>query len=122
MSEDDKKPPREVAVEIEVEPSPAAAGAGQPAAEPAAGSNPIAELTAQVEKLEKEKKQTYDRLLRTAADFENYKKRASRDAGQAEEHGRVKLLKELLPIMDNLERALAHADAQSAEAVLEGIR
>src|SRR5205807_7996093 len=51
-----------------------------------------------------------------------YEKRASRDAGQAEEQGRGKLLKELLPIMDNLERALAHADAQSSEAVLEGIR
>src|SRR5205085_10655625 len=101
MSEDDKKPLKDVAVEIEAEPPP---GHGEPsAAEPTVEANPIVELTAQLEKLEKEKKQTYDRLLRTAADFDNYKKRASRDAAQAEENGRTKLLKELLPIMDNLE-------------------
>jgi molecular chaperone GrpE len=46
---------------------------------------------------------------RTKADFENFRKRASRDAAIAQERGIAKLAKELLPAVDNLERALAHA-------------
>jgi molecular chaperone GrpE len=48
---------------------------------------------------------------RTQADFENYRRRASREASLAQERGAVKLAKELLPAVDNLERALAHADS-----------
>jgi molecular chaperone GrpE len=47
---------------------------------------------------------------RTQADFENYRKRAAREAKSAQERGAVKLAFELLPAIDNLERALAHAD------------
>jgi molecular chaperone GrpE len=46
---------------------------------------------------------------RTQADFENYRKRAARDAAIAKERGATKLALELLPAVDNLERALAHA-------------
>jgi molecular chaperone GrpE len=46
---------------------------------------------------------------RTQADFENYRKRAGREAAAATQRGAVKLAKELLPAVDNLERALAHA-------------
>jgi molecular chaperone GrpE len=48
---------------------------------------------------------------RTQADFENYRKRAARDAAIAKERGATKLALELLPAVDNLERALAHAPA-----------
>jgi molecular chaperone GrpE len=48
---------------------------------------------------------------RTKADFENFRKRAARDAAAAQERGVVKLAKELLPAVDNLDRAL---EAQSA--------
>jgi molecular chaperone GrpE len=47
---------------------------------------------------------------RTKADFENYRKRATRDAAAAQERGAVKLALALLPAIDNLDRALAHAD------------
>jgi molecular chaperone GrpE len=54
---------------------------------------------------------------RTQADFENYRKRAARDAAIAQERGIAKLAKELLPAIDNLERAvqaaLAYADADA---------
>jgi molecular chaperone GrpE len=46
---------------------------------------------------------------RTQADFENFRKRSARDAAIAKERGATKLALELLPAVDNLERALAHA-------------
>jgi molecular chaperone GrpE len=53
---------------------------------------------------------------RTQADFENYRKRAAREAAAAQQRGVVKLARELLPAVDNLERALAHADAAPADS------
>jgi molecular chaperone GrpE len=52
---------------------------------------------------------------RTQADFENFRKRAGRDAQMAAERGTAKVVKELLPALDNLERALAAAEAQEDE-------
>jgi len=65
----------------------------------------------QLEKLEKEKRELHDRLLRTAAEFENFKKRTKKETEEASTRGREQLLKELLPALDNLERALKHAPA-----------
>ena len=48
---------------------------------------------------------------RAKADFENYRKRAVRDAAAAQERGALKLAQALLPAIDNLDRALAHSDA-----------
>jgi molecular chaperone GrpE len=54
---------------------------------------------------------------RTQADFENYRKRSTREAAAAQERGAVKLAKALLPAVDNLERALAHAPDGADEFV-----
>src|SRR5689334_22842199 len=63
-----------------------------------------------------------DRLLRVAADFENYKKRAAREREEYVAHANERLVKELLPILDDLERALTAA-AEHEEATLEeGVR
>ncbi len=51
---------------------------------------------------------------RTQADFENYRKRAAREAAAAQDRGVAKLAKELLPAVDNLDRALEAAEAQSS--------
>jgi molecular chaperone GrpE len=51
---------------------------------------------------------------RTKADFENYRKRAAREVGAAQARGMTKLARELLPAIDNLERALAAAGAEQA--------
>src|ERR1700704_909203 len=48
-----------------------------------------------------------DRLLRTAADFDNYKKRVAREREEYVTHANERFVKELLPILDDLERALA---------------
>ncbi len=51
---------------------------------------------------------------RTKADFENYRRRAAREAAAAQERGVAKLARELLPAVDNLDRALEAAEAQAA--------
>jgi len=57
---------------------------------------------------------------RTQADFENYRKRVARDAAQAQERGVAKLAKELLPALDNLDRAIEAAEAE--DPLLAGVR
>ncbi len=60
---------------------------------------------------------------RTQADFENYRKRVAREALAAESRGLARLARELLPALDNLDRALAHADDADADPLLiEGLR
>ncbi len=60
---------------------------------------------------------------RTKADFENYRKRAAREAGAAQERGVVKLALELLPAVDNLDRALAATDgAEDSDTLSSGIK
>jgi molecular chaperone GrpE len=57
---------------------------------------------------------------RTKADFDNFRKRAARDAALAAERGTIKLARELLPALDNLERAISHASDD--DPLLEGIK
>jgi molecular chaperone GrpE len=66
---------------------------------------------------------------RTQADFENYRKRTARDAANAQERGAAKLALALLPAIDNLDRALAHADevvgtegGNGAESLVAGLK
>ena len=62
---------------------------------------------------------------RTQADFENFRKRSAREAAAATQRGATKLTKELLPAVDNLERALEHApeaSSESEQAFLAGIK
>jgi molecular chaperone GrpE len=66
---------------------------------------------------------------RTQADFENYRRRTARDAVTAQERGATKLALALLPAIDNLDRALAHADevvtadgGNGAESLVAGLK
>jgi molecular chaperone GrpE len=78
----------------------------------------VAALTAKAEKAD----EYLDLAQRTRAEFENYRKRAVREAAAAQERGAVKLALQLLPAIDNLDRALAHAataaDSENGEAQL----
>ena len=67
----------------------------------------IEQLAAKAEKAE----EYLELAQRTRADFENYRKRASREAAAAQERGIAKLAKELLPAVDNLDRALEVAES-----------
>ena len=63
-----------------------------------------------------------DQLLRTVAESENIRRRASRDVENAHKYANEKLLEDLLPVLDSLEKALELPDqSDDAKAVLEGI-
>ncbi len=79
-------------------------------------------LRQQIETLEKEKKDTYDRLLRTAADLDNFRKRARKDTDEARLKAKEETLREILPGVDNLERALAAGRDGGGEGLLEGVK
>jgi molecular chaperone GrpE len=74
----------------------------------------LEELTAKAEKAD----EYLELAKRTKADFENYRKRTARDTAVATQRGATKLANELLPAVDNLDRAIAHApQAGEAEVV-----
>jgi molecular chaperone GrpE len=82
-----------------------------------------AELKKKLEEKEKEIKEHHDRLLRLAADFENYKKRAAREKEDWTKFANEDLLRAVLPFVDNLERAITHAQKVADTGVLiEGVR
>lgn len=71
---------------------------------------------------EKQKEEIEDRLLRTLAEFENYKKRISREKEDIGKYGIQKFAQEILPVIDNFERALQQAkQAEEMTAVVEGL-
>ena len=76
-----------------------------------------------LEEKEKEAKENYDRFLRLAADLENYKKRAAREKEDYIKFANEDLMKAILPFVDNLERAVNHAEKVSDTGVMiEGVR
>jgi molecular chaperone GrpE len=111
------------------QPARTAAGNGAPDAEPAAEATAAAESDAtatepvdEVTALRAELADTKDRLLRERADLENYKKRIAREKGETLRYGSEALLREILPAIDNLDRALDHARGVPDDAALvEGI-
>jgi molecular chaperone GrpE len=65
-------------------------------------------------------KAEHDRSLRLAADLDNYRKRAAKEREEVQRFGNEKLVKDLLPVVDGLDRALAAADA--ADPLREGVK
>jgi molecular chaperone GrpE len=81
-----------------------------------------AELEERLAEVERERDEYLEDLRRVAADFENYRKRAARDQESLIARAHERLVKELLPVVDDLERAL-EAAAEHEEAKLEeGVR
>jgi molecular chaperone GrpE len=75
--------------------------------------------------LEKERDEHLDQLKRVAAEFDNYRKRVARDQQSLAARAHERLVKELLPVLDDLERALeAAADSRDSERgrVEDGVR
>src|SRR3989338_2296520 len=83
----------------------------------------IDKLKNQLQEKEKEAKEALDRLLRVRADFDNYQKRAKKERNEFEKFASEGLIKELLPVMDNLERAMNSANETGEVAPLvKGIK
>jgi molecular chaperone GrpE len=80
------------------------------------------DIETRLQEKEKEAQDNYDRYLRLSAELENYKKRAEKEKGETYKFANENLLKDLLPVLDNLERALEHGrDAVNSKALLEGV-
>lgn len=67
-------------------------------------------------------KEEHDRVLRAAADLDNQKKRAQKEKDDALKFGLEKFLKELLPVADNFERALSHAETEDKGSIVTGVK
>jgi molecular chaperone GrpE len=85
-------------------------------------SGEVEELRLALAEKTKEAEENYARLLRLAADMENLKKRQERERAELLQFANENLVKDLLPVVDNLERALEHGrQLKAPEALLEGI-
>lgn len=99
--------------------TPTASGASQPVQAPQAGAaaeGQLAQLRAELEEMK-------DRALRAAAELDNYRKRAQRDLQDALRYANMPLLRDLLPVLDNVHRALDAAEKiPNTGPLLEGIK
>ena len=82
----------------------------------------VEELVVRVADAETKRDEYLGDLQRLAADFDNYRKRALRDQEALVARAHERLVKELLPILDDLERALDAADIHDEATVVEGVR
>ena len=76
--------------------------------------DPMKALEAKLEAKEKEAEENYDRLLRLSAEFENYKKRSSREIEEFRKFANQSLIKEMLSVVDNLELAMNSTNGHKA--------
>jgi molecular chaperone GrpE len=103
--------------EAAVEARQSARSGGRGAAPAEAAERELAELRAEKEKLE-------ERMVRLQADFDNFRKRTLRERQEALSYGHELVVKDLLPVVDNLERAIEHASASTGadfEGMLQGV-
>lgn len=83
----------------------------------------IRRLSEQLEAKSVEAAGNYDKYLRALADLENYRKRADKEKAEAISFANESLIEDILPIVDNFERALAHANGEgSLESLRQGVK
>ncbi len=110
-------------------PQPAESRTGPPMLMPAPLNSQAEALKAQMARAEEtardltdKVKDAHERMLRSAADLENFRKRALKEKDELQKFGIEKLLKDFLPILDNLERALEHAKSSGDfESLRQGV-
>jgi molecular chaperone GrpE len=82
----------------------------------------IGELEEALAAKEAESQANWDKFVRERADLENYRKRVQKEKEEILKYGNESLILEILPVIDNMERALTHAAEEPHVAVMEGIR
>lgn len=81
------------------------------------------DLSAKLQEKEKEATDNYDKYVRAVAELENYKKRALREKTDSIKYGNENIIKDILPLVDNLDRALQHTgNSGDFEAFKEGLK
>jgi molecular chaperone GrpE len=124
---EEKKSKREGLIEVKGE----GAGAANPPLEGEKGkerteenksATPLEKLQDQLAEKTREASENFDKWLRLLAEFENYKKRMQKEKADLMKFGNESLLKSILPILDNLERAIDHGrDVKENSSFLEGV-
>lgn len=96
----------------------------QPEGKPAGDdNNTIETLRQQLREKDNEAAENYDRYVRAVAELENYKKRAVRDRADSLKYGQENLIRDILPLVDNLDRAMDHAcNSNDFEAFKTGLQ
>lgn len=87
-------------------------------------ASPLEIANEKITELETAKKADYDRFVRATADLENVRKRSRKEVKDARLDERGKVLKDMLPVIDNLERAAQHAtesEDEATQSILEGV-
>lgn len=84
----------------------------------------ITDLKSKLEAKEKEATASYDKYLRAVAELDNYKKRAAKEKADIIKFGKEEIIKDILPFIDNLDRALEHAESSTGDikAFKDGIK
>ena len=82
----------------------------------------VEEIYEQAEQLEREKAQLAQQLLRLKADFENFRRRTKNQMESIQLDANEKLLKDLLPVLDNFERALQAQKDQDEDPFYQGVQ
>jgi len=118
--------PLDVNVEVDTPSLPHMAPPSMAPVDEASDADPVKDLEAKLAKAEQEKKDNWDKFLRAAADLENHRRRSKRDLDDARAEAKQRVLKEMLPVVDNLERAVQHAEeaikGADLTAIVEGVR
>jgi molecular chaperone GrpE len=95
---------------------------GQELAEEKKGPPPLEKLEEQLAEKTREASENFDKWLRLRAEFENYKKRMQKEKADLMKFANESLLKSILPILDNLERAVEHGrEVKGNSSLLEGV-
>jgi len=97
-------------------------GAAELSSDAPADSLDPEDLLARLQDAERDQEKAMDDLRRVAADFDNYRKRVAREQSQLYARAGERLAAKLLPVLDDLERALDAAEHHEEAKVLEGVR
>jgi molecular chaperone GrpE len=103
-------------------PDESAAAATRPGEEMTGAEERIRQIETALAAKEAEAAANWDKFVRERADLENYRKRVQKEKDELLKYGNESLIMEILPILDNMERALAHSGEESQAAVIEGVR
>ncbi len=99
------------------------AAVGGPEAELAGETDRAEDLMVKLEEAEKKAADNYDKYVRTVAELDNYRKRAAREKADAIQYGNENLLRDILPLVDGMDRALEHAcNSEDFEAFRKGLK
>ncbi|HWQ24717.1 MAG TPA: nucleotide exchange factor GrpE [Gaiellaceae bacterium] len=101
---------------------PVEAGGEQPSDTLSQGPSPLEELEARLAAAEAQRDEYLADLKRLAAEYDNYRKRAAREQERLVAHAHERLVRELLPVLDDLERALEAAERHEEATLVEGVR